>query len=62
MYICVICRFQVVLDDAIAGTSSGRCVCLRCFSRETETYRSMSKELQRDLSAALAAPGVAWAA
>lgn len=59
MYTCVICRFAVELDDTIAPIPSGWCVCLRCFGRETETTVAMPKELRRDLSAALAAAGVA---
>lgn len=59
MFTCVICRFEAELDDVIAPTRRGRCVCLRCFSRETETSRPMSKELRRDLSFVLGAAGVA---
>jgi len=59
MYTCVICRFTVELDDTIAPIPSGWCVCVRCFARETETIRLVPKELRRDLSAALAAAGVA---
>ena len=53
MYICVICRFEAELDDVIAPTASGRCVCLRCFARETETARPMPKGLRRELVAVL---------
>ena len=53
MLTCVICRFETVLDDVIVGTTSGRCVCLRCYCRETESARPMSKQLRRDLEAAL---------
>jgi recombinational DNA repair protein (RecF pathway) len=54
MYRCVICRFETELDDVIAPTASGRCVCLRCFARETDTLRPMPRALQRALSALLA--------
>jgi hypothetical protein len=53
MYVCVLCRFETELDDVIAPVSSGRCVCLRCFTRETETAVAMSIELRRDVAAAL---------
>jgi hypothetical protein len=54
MFTCIICRFEVPLDDAVAPTAAGRCVCLRCFSRETATARPMSKSLHRELAAAVA--------
>lgn len=53
MYECVICHFLVELDDAIAPISSGRCVCVGCFARETDSVHSMTKELKRDLLEAL---------
>lgn len=54
MYRCVICRFDAEFDDVIAPVSNGRCVCLRCFSRETGTERLMPKDLRRDIISALA--------
>ncbi|MGI8551202.1 MAG: hypothetical protein ACR2PL_10535 [Dehalococcoidia bacterium] len=58
MFTCVICRFDVEMDDTIAPTASGRCVCVRCFARETETSRPMSKDLRRDLISTLATDAV----
>jgi hypothetical protein len=55
MLTCLICHFETPLDDAVAPTASGRCVCLRCFIRETRTERAMPASLQRELSAATAA-------
>ncbi len=55
MYTCVICRFETELDDVIAPVASGRCVCLRCYARETETALPMPKALRQDVSATLAA-------
>ena len=53
---CIICRFETELDDvAVAGGSAGRCVCLRCYSRETATARPMPKALRREIINALAA-------
>ena len=49
MLTCIICRFQTEFDDAISATASGRCVCLRCYMRETGTERPMPKALQRDV-------------
>ncbi|MFN8559774.1 MAG: hypothetical protein U0531_21315 [Dehalococcoidia bacterium] len=59
MFTCVICRFAAELDDVVAPTATGRCVCLRCFARETDTAMSMPKNLRRALSAALAEVEVA---
>ena len=41
------------------GGRTGRCVCLRCFDRETGSARPMPKALRRALVAALAAIEVA---
>jgi hypothetical protein len=53
MATCTICRFETELDDVVLGGRTGRCVCLRCFDRETGGTRSMSKRLRRELVAAL---------
>jgi hypothetical protein len=53
MYSCVICRFLVELDDAMVPTPSGRCICFRCFSRETESAVHMPKWLEGELLAVL---------
>ena len=54
MATCVICRFETEFDDVVLGGRTGRCVCLRCFDRETGSARPMPKALHRALSAALA--------
>lgn len=54
MATCTICRFETELDDVVLGGRTGRCVCLRCFDRETNNTRPMSKRLRRELTAALA--------
>ena len=54
MATCTICRFETELDDVVLGGRTGRCVCLRCFGRETDSVRPMPKSLLRALSAALA--------
>ena len=54
MATCTICRFETELDDVVLGGRTGRCVCLRCFDRETGSARPMPKALHRALSAALA--------
>ncbi len=54
MATCVICRFETELDDVVLGGRTGRCVCLRCFDRETGSARPMPKALRRALVAALA--------
>ena len=61
MFNCVICRFDAELDDVVAPISGGRCVCLRCYGRETDTALLMSKDLQRDVVSALASLPATWA-
>jgi hypothetical protein len=53
MYQCVICKFEVQLDDAVAPTAGGHCVCLRCFVRETESERPMDKGYRQSILAVL---------
>lgn len=54
MFVCVLCRFGTELDDVIAPVAGGRCVCLRCFTRETASTVAMPKALRRDVADALA--------
>jgi hypothetical protein len=55
MTACIICRFEVELDDvAVRGARAQRAICLRCYGRETGTHRPMPKSLRRDIQAALA--------
>ena len=51
MFTCVICQFNAELDDVALSGPSGRCVCLRCYLRETGNGLAMSKSLRRDLAA-----------
>jgi len=41
MRIGVICRFATELDDVVAPSADRRCVCLRCFHRETRSALPM---------------------
>ncbi len=54
MTTCIICRFETELDDVAAGGPAGRCVCLRCFGRETGNELPMPKALRHAVIAALA--------
>jgi hypothetical protein len=48
MFTCIICRFANELDDVAVMKSGGeRCICVRCFARETDNAASMSKEPRR---------------
>lgn len=50
MHSCVICRFAVETDDvAVPGAHNDRCICVRCWNRETGAQRPMSKALRREL-------------
>ncbi len=55
MFLCQLCRFETYLDDVALRRGTDGCICLGCFSRETDSARPMPKALRRDLTAALAA-------
>ncbi len=55
MATCTICRSETELDDVVLGGRTGRCVCLRCFARETGTAKRMPKGLRGEVLATLAA-------
>ena len=59
MKTCIICRFETELDDVAVEGHGERCVCLRCFTRETDTARRMPKPLRREVIAILDACEVA---
>ena len=58
MHTCRICRFAAELDDIALAQADGRCICLRCYARETGTQRPMPKALRRQLTSLLAAEAV----
>jgi hypothetical protein len=53
MRTCIICRFDTELDDIVTEGTNWRCICLRCFVRETDNQRPMPKSLRRELIVAL---------
>jgi hypothetical protein len=54
MFRCIICRFALHLDDvAVPLGAGGRCVCLGCYGRQTDTARPMPKALRQYLTRAL---------
>jgi hypothetical protein len=55
MFLCTLCHFACPLDDVVVASAERRCICLRCYARETATTKPMPKPLRRDLLAALAA-------
>ena len=59
MATCTICRYETEFDDVALGGRTGRCVCLRCYGRETGNGRRMPKALRRELIAVLATLEVA---
>jgi recombinational DNA repair protein (RecF pathway) len=50
MFRCCLCNHDFDLDDVAVPFKSGRCICLSCFARETESARPMPKELRREIS------------
>jgi hypothetical protein len=53
LHVCIICRFTAELDDAVIPTTAGRCICLRCFSRETGSAKVLNRRLRDELNAVL---------
>ena len=51
---CIICRFETELDDVVTAGTGGRCVCLRCYLRETGTEQPMPRDLRCAVVATLA--------
>ncbi len=54
MFTCIICRFDSELDDVATPVRGDRCICLRCYARETNSAKSMPKILRRQVISALA--------
>jgi hypothetical protein len=56
MVMCLLCGFPAELDDAaVMLAARARCICLRCFSRETGTARPLPEWLRREIAACLPA-------
>jgi hypothetical protein len=55
MFTCHICQFDTEQDDVAVPVQGDRCICLRCYARETHSAKPMSKILRRQVSSALAA-------
>lgn len=47
MSTCLVCRFAIPLDDTAVRTPHGTCICLRCYTRLTDTARVMPSWLRR---------------
>jgi hypothetical protein len=52
---CLICHFDIEIDDLAIHGVGRRCVCLLCYGRVTGSSRPMPKKLQRVVQAALSA-------
>lgn len=56
MVSCLLCGFSVELDDAaVLLATRARCICVRCFSRETGTALLMPEWLRREVASCLPA-------
>ena len=49
MMICIICRFEAEVDDAVVSSGEGRCICLRCYTRETGHLLTVPKRIRNDV-------------
>lgn len=59
MTTCSICHFATELDDVVLGHGAARCICLRCYSRETGTTRPVPAGLRRAVNLIVAHEEVA---
>ena len=55
MWTCRLCLWEVMLDDVVVALRGGRCICLRCYLRETGDTHVMPKDYQREIDQTLAA-------
>jgi hypothetical protein len=55
MYTCRLCRWEVTLDDVVVSLRGERCICLRCYLRETGDSRRMPADFRREIDEALRA-------
>ena len=55
MRTCRLCLWNVTADDVVVELRNDRCICLRCYLRETGDARQMPKEFRRQIDAALQA-------
>jgi hypothetical protein len=54
MVTCLVCGFQTELDDAaVLLATRARCICLRCFGRETGSARPVPETLRREVAACI---------
>ena len=52
--VCLICKDEVEPDDvAVASARPNRCICVRCFARETGNDRRVPKALMRQVEEAM---------
>lgn len=53
MFHCILCAFDVELDDTVVTSAGFRCICLRCYSRETGNLKLMTRGLRKELVSTL---------
>ncbi len=51
---CIFCRWETVLDAVVLTSPAGNCICLRCYARETDSAKPLSRELRREVVTLLA--------
>lgn len=54
MLTCIICGDDTALDDVQILGGAGRCICLRCYSRETGRELEVPRTLRRAVMRAMA--------
>jgi hypothetical protein len=54
MFTCIVCHFDVPLDDTVVLRKDGRCLCLRCVHREAGTTLVMPRKYRQQIISCLA--------
>jgi hypothetical protein len=56
MYTCMVCHFEVVLDDVAVVGSERTVVCLRCYARLADRLLSVPRKLRLEIEECLRLP------
>ena len=54
MFTCVMCHFSTELDDVVIEQRAGRCMCVRCYHRQTSSTLPMPIALWHAVTSTLA--------
>lgn len=52
-YVCILCKHPTEQDDALLPRPDGKCICLSCWERETDSAKPVPKPLRQDVQRTL---------